>query len=232
MIEIIPAILEDSLADIERQLVRVRGAAREIQLDIADGAYVPNRTWPFGNATERAEFELLVSQQEGLPMWEDFDFQVDLMLQNPEAHALRWVSAGATRIILHADSEGVFEAARALSGTRGEQNIFPTEVGIALASDASPDNLEPFRGLYDFVQVMGIEKIGFQGQLFDERAHTLVSQLRAALPDSTIQVDGGVTLRNVRALAQAGANRLVVGSAIFKSDVPKAAIEELLREIE
>jgi len=230
MLEIIPAILEKSLADIEGQLARIRGAVREVQLDIADGILVQNKTWPFAEAAQHTEFDRIAAQEEGLPLWEDFDFEVDLMIQNPEAHALAWVSAGASRIILHAESEGILAAARALSGVRGEDNLFPAKVGLALQSSAEVGSLELFEGLYDFVQVMGIERVGFQGQAFDERAVALVAQLRARHSDLTIQVDGGVTLRNARALAQAGTNRLIAGSAIFGSSDPKKEIEELRRE--
>ena len=230
MLEIIPAILETSLTDIEGQLARVRGTAREVQLDVGDGIFVQNKTWPFTNAAQRAEFDRITAQEEGLPLWEDFDFEVDLMIQSPEANALAWVSAGASRIILHAASDGAPAAARALQGARGEENIFPVKVGIALASSAQAADLEPFEGLYDFVQVMGIERVGFQGQAFDERTVALVAQLRQMYRDLTIQVDGGVTLQNARSLAQAGANRLIVGSDIFGSSDPKKEIEALRSE--
>ena len=69
----------------------------------------------------------------------------------------------------------------------------------------------------DFVQFMGIENIGYQGEPFDERVFEKIRELRERFPDTIISVDGGVSLENADKLIEAGANRLVSGSAIFES---------------
>src|SRR3989338_570743 len=79
----------------------------------------------------------------------------------------------------------------------------------------------------DFAQFMGIEKIGFQGQLFDERVLGKIADLRERFPKVIISVDGGVNMKNAPRLIKAGANRLVSGSTIFESDNIKDAIEKL-----
>ncbi len=229
MADIIPAILEPSLEAIAARLGEVRGAARSVQLDVADGVYVPNATWPFSGGAERSEFERIASEEEGLPLWEDFDFEADLMAERPLEHALKWMRAGASRIVIHIGSGGAKEALQALQEARGEGASLAVEVGVALRSGASERDLEPFRGLYDFIQVMGIEKVGFQGQRFDERAIILLERLRASYPESTLQVDGGITAERAPAIVRAGAERLVVGSAIFGSSDPKRALSELRR---
>src|SRR3989338_1609797 len=106
------------------------------------------------------------------------------------------------------------------------QAATPCARGVALGPQQSPDVLEPFESQFDFVQVMGIDREGRQGEPFDIKALYLVERLRARYPDLPLQVDGGVTLENARALAAAGANRLVGGHAIVKAPDPAAAYQE------
>lgn len=101
------------------------------------------------------------------------------------------------------------------------------QIGVAVPCTASPDLLREYENLYDYVQVMGIEKVGFQGQPFDARAIELVRHVHEQYPELAIQVDGGVSEDTIPDLIRAGATRLVVGSAIWKSEDPAAEIEKL-----
>ncbi|MEK7390774.1 MAG: hypothetical protein AAB635_01405, partial [Patescibacteria group bacterium] len=107
-----------------------------------------------------------------------------------------------------------------------------TESGVAINPASSNEQLESVldcesgTGSVDFVQFMGIAKIGFQGQLFDERVYDKISGLRATRPNVTISVDGGVNLETATKLIEAGANRLVVGSALFESEDVAVTIEK------
>ena len=224
-IEIVPAVLESSLEDIAARLESVRGSVRAVQIDVVDGMYAPNRTWPYGSASQRAEFTRIAAQEEGLPAWEDFDFEIDLMAAHPEKTVLEWVEAGASRLIIHAHSEGALAAVQKLQERRGGE--LGVAVGIALMSTDSGETLAPFAGLYDFVQVMGIEKVGFQGQSFDPRALDLLRTLREAHPELQLQVDGGVGREHLRECAEAGATRIAQGSTIFKSADPVRTIRDL-----
>ena len=73
---------------------------------------------------------------------------------------------------------------------------------------------------------MGIEKIGFQGQEFSEKVIDKIKELKKRKSEIIISVDGGVDLKNAPALIEAGATRLVSGSAILKSDNIKKTIEQ------
>ena len=121
-------------------------------------------------------------------------------------------------------------AVQKLVDLREESGALPLEVGIAVGCDAQPDSLEPFEAQFDYVQVMGIAKVGYQGEPFDKRALYLLERLRQRYPELPLQVDGGVTLKNAYALAKAGATRLVAGSAVFTADDPLAAIAALTIE--
>ena len=219
MVEIVPAILPKSFADLEGKLALVHEVAPQVQIDVVDGVFAPNKTWPYGNAEQ---FEQIVAGERGLPFWEDFDFQFDLMVAHPKEEALRFVQAGAASVVIHAAAPGAREALEFLQEYRAGVSL-----GAALLPGATVGDLQTFSGLYDFVQVMGIAEVGAQGSPFDERASALVAALRAAHPHLRIQVDGGVSMKNCQALVRAGANALVVGSAIFGSDNPAAAYSAL-----
>ncbi len=152
------------------------------------------------------------------------------MIDHPEVTVLDYVHAGATHIVLHARSNGAMEAFQKLIELREDSGAFSVKAGLALLPTSQPEELEPFEAEFDFVQVMGIEKVGFQGEPFDKHAIYLIERMRKRYPDLIMQVDGGVSMENANALAKAGANRLIVGSGIFKQDDPIAAIAALRTE--
>ncbi|MDO8548184.1 MAG: hypothetical protein Q7R71_00730 [bacterium] len=230
MIEIVPAVLPKNFKDLEKHLAAVRPDAtgsKMVQIDIVDGHFARNRTWPY---RDESTFAKIVEEEKGLPFWEEFDFQFDLMIDRPETRVMEFVHAGASHIILHARSAGALDAFQKLVDVRQEGGGFSVKAGLALLPDAQPEELEPFEAQFDFVQVMGIARVGFQGEPFDKHAIYLVERMRRRYPELVIQVDGGVSRDNANALAKAGANRLVVGSTIFTQDDPVRAIAELREE--
>ena len=229
MVEIIPAILPTSLQDSEKHLSRVRGLTKKAQIDVVDGIYAPNRTWPYREASQREEFARIVNGKEKFPHGQEFEFQFDLMVSHPESEIQKYIALGARAIVVHAASAGAGEAVALLQPPRSGGSV---AVGVALRAHDAPEAFAPFIGLCDFVQVMGIEHEGVQGEPFDpdRKAIELVAGLRKAHPSLLIQVDGGVRLENARALAEAGANRLVVGSGIMKTADPKETLEAFSKE--
>jgi ribulose-phosphate 3-epimerase len=73
---------------------------------------------------------------------------------------------------------------------------------------------------------MGIDKIGLQGQEFDKKVLENIKFLKNNLPGIAISVDGGVNLENAEEILDAGADRLTVGSGIWKSPDPLGALED------
>lgn len=217
VVDVVPAILPRTFSHLEEDLSCMQNVASFIQVDIVDGIFAPGKTWPYIGGDE---FEKIRLQERGLPFWEDFDFQFDLMVAHPTQEIMRFVEVGASSVVVHAANK---EAVEALRLARQVDVL----LGLALLPDASVETLLPFAGLYDFVQVMGIAQVGAQGRPFDERTIALVEALRVAYPDLRIQVDGGVSLANCRPLATAGANCLVVGSAIFGSSNPASMYKVL-----
>jgi ribulose-phosphate 3-epimerase len=206
-IEIIPAVLEHSVEDVRAQLERLSATGGVVQIDLVGKNFL--------------------SGEEALPLWEEFDFECDVMLANPAVEVGSLVALGCSRIVVHANGSTAHEALTSLQHLRG--GTFATEVGVAIGSTDTPLTLQPFEGLYDYVQVMGIEVIGAQGQPFDARAIELVRALHEVHPSLPIQVDGGVDASNIRTLVDAGAARLVCGHAIFKEADAAGALEVLRR---
>ena len=219
MIEIIPAIMPKTYDDLAEKMGLFAGVVSLIQVDVTDGKFTSNRTWPYNARDEH--FAQIMVEGEGMPEWELLDFEADLMVENPEDAAGKWVAAGARRIVVHIEGVSDFEAIR---------NAVPqdvVELGLALNPATPLSSVEPFLDQVDFVQCMGIANIGFQGEVFDERVLEHIRALRALRPELPISVDGGVNFETARTLVDAGAMRLVSGSAILKSGDVSLAIEEM-----
>jgi ribulose-phosphate 3-epimerase len=224
MVEIIPAILPKSFADLEAHAKRVHKVASTIQIDIVDGVYAHHKTWPY---KDRSSFDTIVAQERGLPFWQDFDFEFDLMIEDPALEVMNFVHAGASRVVVHANAAGAVEGLRKLSEVREDFGAFTITTGLALQPDMQPEVLESFDTLFDYVQVMGITREGKQGEPFDRHALALIERLRRRYPDLRIQVDGGVNLDTILELVGAGANRLIAGNAIFGVEDASAAYRAL-----
>lgn len=207
MVTIVPAILPKNFAELEQGLALLRGIAPEVQVDLVGHNVLLGR--------------------DQIPLWQDFDFEIDIMLPEPEQEVDSALALGASRIVIHAQNEHAREALLLLQSLR--DGNYPTVAVVALPAHAGPEALDDFAGLYDGVQVMGIDHEGKQGEPADPhgKALELVRRIRAIYPALPIQVDGGVTKENAHALAVAGADRLVAGSAILRAEDPQAAYKEL-----
>jgi ribulose-phosphate 3-epimerase len=210
--EIIPAILPKNFAELEEKISVIRGLSEMVQIDICDGKFVPTCTWPYWKKDEN--FEAILREERGMPGWEDIDYEFDLMIAGPtEDDARQWLSAGAKRVVLHYESSpDLMPVIAVLNGL--------VEIGIALDQKTPIDSpkLAEYSSKIQFIQLMGIHKPGFQGQQFMPETIERVRAIKATFLDLLVTVDGGVSLENALELKEAGADRLVVGSALFTSD--------------
>lgn len=232
MIDIIPAILPKSYDELEKGIEVAAGHAPVVQIDICDGGYVPSRTWPYlkGPGVEDMIFNDIIAQEKALPHWEEVNFEFDLMIKGAYEKIPDFISAGASRIIVHkasVDHEELENILRDFGKHSEELGPFDVELGIALMPQDTPESIADIIENIHFVQVMGVEKIGFQGQAVSPHAVELVRNLRSAYPDLTISVDGGVNVETAGDFLNAGASRLVVGSALFGNDDFLGTLEEL-----
>jgi len=232
MIEIIPAILPKTFVELQKKMSLIVGLSQMIQIDVTDGRFVPSKTWPYtsdmnggaggGNNSDK-DFSDIFNEKKDFPFWNEVDFEADLMVADPENVWRDWVHVGAKRIVIHLESTKYLESPKeTLDFIRAIQKELPSresvlhvEVGVAINPDTENRHLDHLIEAVDFVQFMGIARIGFQGQPFDNRVIDKVADLRGRFPNVTISVDGSVNLETAPKLAKAGVNRLVVGSAIF-----------------
>lgn len=220
---IIPAILCPTKHEVEEQLALVRGLVSTVQIDVVDGKYAHPPTWPYGEGGPEA-FS---------PSWDihemgDFRFEMDLMVREPHEAMRAFLKAGAGKLIIHAESvHNVGSLLDELAKTYGYDKEFNAELlSVALALRATTD-LAPLHEHIErcnYVQFMGIAEIGKQGQPFDERVLQAIRQFRKLHPTVPVQVDGGVSRETAPRLLDAGADRLVVGSALWKSDDVRAEL--------
>lgn len=215
--EILPAILPRDFAELRDKVELVQGFVKTIQIDVCDGQFTPEATWPYRKHDD--SFERISREEEGMPGWQELNFEIDLMANKPEEHVQEWIQAGASRVILHAEAKGDIGAAiAALSGA--------VEIGLAFNIDTPLNLAEKHADVISSIQLMGIDSIGFQHQPFDDKVVEKVKEARAKFPSLAISVDGGVSLETAPRLIEAGAHRLIVGSAIFAADNYIDAIRE------
>lgn len=219
--QIIPAILPKDYFDLEKHLERTKGVVDFVQIDICDGLYTQSKTWPFTH-TPDIYFDKMVSGEEGMPFWEDIDFELDLMIKNPEEMYDSLLQIGPVRMIFH--FETLKNPLEFLTKIKEDGLV---EVGIAFSNDTDAMQHLDVIEIVDLVQCMGIKKIGFQGQPFDERVISQIKNIREKFPEKIIAVDGSVNEETLTMLSDAGVNNFAVGSAFYKHDNLVEIIEEL-----
>jgi len=225
MTEVIPAVLAKDINDLRQKIANVVNVARVIQIDMCDGKFVPSYSWPM-QKNDMESTAIILEEEEGMPYWENLDFEFDLMVKDAIKQFDFFVRLGAKRIIFHLEAEDEKELKDFINSMDPyvRENL---EIGIAINTTTEIEKLSPFINSIDFVQCMGIEHIGFQGEPFDERVLKQIKDLRLKYSDLIISVDGSVSEETAPALVKAGANRLIVGSTLMRSFDVKETIKEL-----
>lgn len=198
---IIPAIIAKSQRELQERIDKVRDHAPLFQLDIMDGMFVPNRSLDF-------EFTLPKSGE----------FEAHLMIRNPE----EWIEKNREKvdtILVHIeccrDPEGII---RLVESNR--------KIGFALNPGTPFTRVTPYLDEIDQVLIMTVNP-GFYGSRFLPEMLKKVAELREMKPDLDIEVDGGINLKTIRQVNDAGANLFVSGSYLMKSRNVGQAFEKL-----
>lgn len=231
---VVPAVLPTSRKDLEEKLMlfaKIPSVSR-VQIDVVDGKFASPASWPFfAEATKgkpHSELEVMVKNGEMLPYLDRFEYEIDLMCLDAERVAGDWLALGATRLTFHA--EAATDIGRLLAGARKSygtgDGFAPGLVSFGLASNLASNLtlIEPYLGDIDYVQYMGIAKVGRQGQPFDEHVFEKIRTFHSRHPDIAVQVDGGVSLANAKKLIALGVSNLVIGSGILKASNPGAEV--------
>jgi len=208
-----PSILAANFTNLEADINQiVKGGANWIHCDIMDGHFVPNIS--FGPN--------IVKQVSKIAP--DAFIDTHLMIENPDQYIDAFVEAGSEMISVH------YEACTHLHRTIQKIKSHGIMAGVAINPATSLFNIEPILEYVDLVVIMTVNP-GFGGQSFIESSYSRLqelSDLREAGEHSfLIQVDGGVNLKNIAKIAEAGADILVAGNSVFSAkDIP-ARVKEL-----
>ena len=217
---VVPAVLPSSRAGLEEKLAliaRIPSVSR-VQIDVVDGKFAEPASWPH---TTLKELRDMVERGEMLPYLDRFAYEIDLMCIDAEHMAEAWLAIGASRLTFHAES--TTDLLRLLASARRRYGDF-VSFGVALNLKSDLALIEQSIGEIEYVQFMGIARIGRQGQPFDRRVLEKVRVLHLRHPEVKIQVDGGVSLDNARRLIALGVSNLVVGSALLSARDPAATL--------
>jgi len=177
MSEIIPALLPKNSEELKKSLSELPLEVRFVHLDVLE-----------------------------TDIWASIDreFEVHLMVKEPEKIIARWIERGARRVIVHESSPEILKYRNKV------------EIGLEIEMrEFLAKELEQVPSV-DFIHIMSIDEIGKQGRPFDPRVFDRIRKVREKFPQVPISVDGGINTENYRKLQDAGADRLIVGSGFTK----------------
>ena len=206
MIKILPSILAADSLRMGEEIARVMEAGADgLHVDIMDAHFVPNLS--FSPA-------LVKAIRKGFPaVYQD----VHLMMDNPAAYISAFAEAGADAITIHAEiSENIEEILRDI-------RAHGCKAGLSVKPKTDVRAVEKYLPLCDQVLVMTVEP-GFGGQKFMADMMPKLRWLRENGFAGGVQVDGGVNVETARACVSAGADELVMGTALVRAADPVTVI--------
>jgi ribulose-phosphate 3-epimerase len=209
---IAPSVLAADFANLQRDIEMINTSDADwFHIDIMDGVFVPNISF-------------------GMPVLEAITrhakktIDVHLMIVDPDRYISTFKKLGADVLTVH------YEACTHLHRTLQAIKAEGMKAGVALNPHTSVDLLEDVIQDIDLVCIMSVNP-GFGGQSFIENTYTKVAKLKELIirkgATTLIEIDGGVTSKNAKQLAEAGADVLVAGSFVFNSENPKQTILDL-----
>ena len=212
-----PSLLAADFANLAEEVKKIELAgAQYLHLDVMDGMFVPNISFGLPVISSLRKHSKMI-------------FDVHLMIKDPQRYIEDFLRAGADIITIHYES-----CDDPLSVVR-QIKALEARAAVSIKPATPAEVLYPMLDELDMVLVMTVEP-GFGGQKIIMEALDKVRAIREYANskgiDIDIQVDGGITGENVKYATSAGANVVVAGSAVFKSDDPAAVIAQMKSEAE
>lgn len=207
--KIIPAILAKTYEEFESMVKKIEPFADLVQLDIADGGFVPNKTIDGYKELEKIDTKL--------------SFEIHLMVNSPETVLNNWFGAANERVVRYLVH---WEVANDFNSLINKIRAVRREVGCVFNPGTDYSTVEPFIDRINLVQFMTVNP-GFYGSPFLPEVLSKIRDFQTRLPGKKIQVDGGINPETLRLVESAGVSSAAIGSYIFKSDNIKEALKNL-----
>ena len=209
MVYISPSILSADFANLERDIKRIENAGADwVHVDVMDGHFVPNIT-------------IGVPVVASIRKVTELPFDVHLMIENPEKYIEAFAKAGADILTFH------YECGCDIKKTIDLIKSFGVKAGLSIKPKTSAEVVLPYLKDLDLLLVMTVEP-GFGGQKFMQDCAEKIPMIKTNAPESlVIQVDGGINAETARICTSYGANSLVAGNYIYKSNDIGFAIKSL-----
>lgn len=214
-----PSILSADFANLQRELEDMKAAGITwVHVDIMDGHFVPN-------------ISIGIPVVKSLRKVTDLTLDVHLMITEPIRYVKAFCEAGADLVTVHLEADTPEKIHETLSLIRS----MGVKAGISVKPGTPAEALEPFLKEVDLILVMTVEP-GFGGQKFLDNQMSKVRRLRDEITrrglKTRIQVDGGVSPKTAHIVAEAGADVLVAGSAVYGAENPAQAIDDIRTKAE
>jgi ribulose-phosphate 3-epimerase len=208
-----PSVLAADFNNLSKEITIInKSNAGWLHCDVMDGMFVPNIS--FG-------FPII----ESLKKISDKPLDVHLMIVEPEKYIKRFCSIGLDILTIHAEASNHLHRAVGLIKENG------AKAGISLNPHTPVESLSEIISEIDLVLIMSVNP-GFGGQKFIENTYIKIDKLKKMIASSNshalIEVDGGIDLTNAGKLYKHGANILVAGTSVFRSDDPEKMVDDLL----
>lgn len=205
-----PSILSADFVNLERDIKKVENAGADwLHIDVMDGHFVPN-------ITIGVPVTASIKKVSSIPL------DVHLMIENPGKYIEPFAKAGADIITFH------YEAAKEKTSDIIKLiHSFNIKAGLSIKPKTGPEEILKYLPELDMVLIMTVEP-GFGGQKFMPECAEKIPVIREKSPENLIiQVDGGINAETAKVCTQYGANSLVAGNYIYKSENTEKAILSL-----